>query len=332
MEGKPPATVLNPPRLFQTFKTGFNLVTNHILIILFPLTLDLILWFAPRLRVKAILEPLFSSLWAGLGTASSVELQENITLLQASVRDTLEHSNLVGSLSTLPVGIPSLHSFYSPLVSPLGEVQILEVSSPTQMLLLWLIFIAFGLALGSVFFTLIAHYLNHETSLPSWVQILNRIGNTYLLTLILIALIIGLGIPMILITMVIGMIAPGLAQVIIFFFSFLIIWLLLPLLFSPHGIFVFNLPARKSLLNSIRLVRFYLPGTGFFILAYVLLNQLLNVIWTTAPADSWLMLVGILGHAFTITGLLASSFVFYRNGSVWMEEYLKFIAAAKSQA
>jgi len=38
---------------------------------------------------------------------------------------------------------------------------------------------------------------------------------------------------------------------------------------------------------------------------------------------SWLLLVGILGHAFVTTGLLASSFVYYRDALQWMREMVK---------
>jgi len=36
-----------------------------------------------------------------------------------------------------------------------------------------------------------------------------------------------------------------------------------------------------------------------------------------------MMIVGIIGHAFITSGLLASSFVFYRDGIHWMGDRIK---------
>ena len=76
-------------------------------------------------------------------------------------------------------------------------------------------------------------------------------------------------------------------------------------------------------MTSVRLVRLFLPSTGFFILVAIFINQGLGIIWVMAPADSWMTVVGILGHAFVASGLLVASFEYYNNGIKWMEENLK---------
>jgi hypothetical protein len=45
----------------------------------------------------------------------------------------------------------------------------------------------------------------------------------------------------------------------------------------------------------------------------------LNFLWNTPSLASWWMLVGITGHAFISTALLASSFVYYRDINVWLK-------------
>jgi hypothetical protein len=101
----------------------------------------------------------------------------------------------------------------------------------------------------------------------------------------------------------------------------------MPLIFSVHGVFVERQPIYSSITTSIRLVRNYLPGTGMFILTALLLYQGLNLLWETAPETSWMALIGIFGHAFISTGLIASSFVYYRKGMAWMERKLHQVAA-----
>jgi uncharacterized membrane protein YdcZ (DUF606 family) len=70
------------------------------------------------------------------------------------------------------------------------------------------------------------------------------------------------------------------------------------------------------------LVRAFLPGTGLFLLLAIILAQGLDSLWLAAPDSSWLNLVGITGHAFIYTSLLAASYVYYLQGLVWMENNL----------
>ena len=45
-----------PPRLIPALVEGFDAITNHILVIFFPIALDLLIWFAPHLRLKNLIE------------------------------------------------------------------------------------------------------------------------------------------------------------------------------------------------------------------------------------------------------------------------------------
>jgi hypothetical protein len=100
--------------------------------------------------------------------------------------------------------------------------------------------------------------------------------------------------------------------------ALLLIWLAMPVFFSAHGIFILQLDAFRSILGSLRMVRFTLPNTGFFLLVFMLINTGLNFLWNTPHQDSWWMLVGIAGHAFVSTALLAASFIYYRDINAWL--------------
>jgi hypothetical protein len=56
-----------------------------------------------------------------------------------------------------------------------------------------------------------------------------------------------------------------------------------------------------------------------FLLIFLIINQGLNFLWTTPSQGSWLMLVGIAGHAFVSTALLAASFIYYRDINAWLK-------------
>jgi hypothetical protein len=69
-----------------------------------------------------------------------------------------------------------------------------------------------------------------------------------------------------------------------------------------------------------------LPTTMTFIMLIVLVSQGLDVLWRVAPEDSWLMLIGIVGHSFIAAGLLASSFIYYRESNLWVQHIKELIA------
>jgi hypothetical protein len=94
---------------------------------------------------------------------------------------------------------------------------------------------------------------------------------------------------------------------------------IVPLYFWPHGIFLKQQNVFTSILSSLRMMRFTLPTSSLFVLTVFLLTFGLNFLWSIPPEDSWMTLVGILGHSFVATALLASSFVYYRDMNNWLQ-------------
>ena len=110
------------------------------------------------------------------------------------------------------------------------------------------------------------------------------------------------------------MVSPFLSRFILLLAAFSVIWLLIPLCFSPHGIFLCGQSLFTAMLSSTKVVRFSETGTGWFLLASIILYMGLGILWRSAPDTSWVALVGVFGHAFVATGLLAASFIHYRGG------------------
>jgi len=112
----------------------------------------------------------------------------------------------------------------------------------------------------------------------------------------------------------------------------LLFWMIIPLLFTPHTIIIQQVNPLKAILSSIRLIRIYLPGTGFFVLFSLLLYQSLNqFLWLRPDEASYMLLGGIFGHAFISTGLIASSFFYYQDGVRWMNHHLKMVSHPSNQ-
>jgi hypothetical protein len=115
------------------------------------------------------------------------------------------------------------------------------------------------------------------------------------------------------------MLSPILAGAAFFILLALSFWLIVPLFFTPHGIFVRRQNAFYSIFTSLRMARFALPTSGLFVICWFLLSTGLNFLWSVPSGGSWMTLVGIGGHAFITTALLSASFVYYRDMNAWLQ-------------
>lgn len=327
MENQDKNTLSAPPRLIPSFTAGFNSVAGHIRLIILPVLLDIVLWFAPRLSIKPLAQPMLQRYFELVAASGGKDLQAFITGSQQLIQDGLDQFNLLNALRTLPIGVPSLLSGRGILGNPLGPLEEIGLGSMGAALGLWLLIALVGIAAGSLFFGEIARISLNMKEKLSLGRVLKNFRDTMYLTVSSYVLLAILAIPAVILVFVISMISPTFSQLSIIFISLLLIWLLMPLIFSPHGVYGYNQNVFTSAINSIRLVRYFLPGTGIFILMGVLMSQGMDILWTFPTEDSWMVLVGILGHAFITTGVIASSFVYYRGGLRWMNERMQHLTS-----
>lgn len=312
-----------PPGLISALTNGFNTVANHVYLILFPVVFDLLLWIGPHFRMHTIIQPFFTDLSASTAQLGNAELNEMMKISLEMWNLLLERFNLISTLRTYPIGVPSLLTMIAPLRSPLGDAPIYEMSSFAGVIALWVGLALLGLFLGTLFFSQISSCTSGEKENLTLEVIAQQTLNIFLLTLTLIVLILFLSVPAFVLLAVLGLLSPILAQVAFFILVLFVLWLLLPLFFSPHGIFLFKLNALSSILTSARTVRVTLPATSLFLLILLVIGQGLNLIWRMPPETSWMMLIGILGHAFISTGLIASSFIYYQRDVEWIQAIIK---------
>jgi hypothetical protein len=314
--------------MISSFVSGFNSVASHIYLILFPIFLDLLLWFGPHLRIKNLLQPVITEMVDNLKTLGSPDMVQMAALAQTIWQTTIERFNLLSLLHTIPIGVPSLLVSEAPLKTPVGDAPLLELSSLGIIIGLWLLIVLLGLVFASLYFDSIARCTLQEKKSFSMKQAARATLQIILLNVILIGIGIVLFIPVTLMVSLITLISPFLAQIFLLLIALFLLWLLVPLIFTPHGIFSNQQNVLAAILNSIRLVRFFLPGTGLFLLLAILLGQGLDVLWRVPAENSWMTLIGIAGHAFISTGLLAASFAYYSGGMRRMQDTIKNINPA----
>lgn len=314
-----PLLEASPPKLFPTLIKGFNTVAGKVQLILIPLLLDLFLWLGPKLRIHDLFLPLVKDFSSTMIQFAPQDMLETINATSVLYTEFLEQFNLFATLRTFPIGVPSLISRLSSLASPLDLAGVMEVPSLRVGVAIFGGLLMAGFFLGTLFFNAISRLSLQEAAKFQWKRLFTHFTQSLIFFLILIALVIMVSIPIFILLSILSLVSAALAQFVLFGMIFLLIWMALPLVFSPHGIFALDQKVIPSMLLSMRMVRFFLPGTSLFIIFSILISEGFNLLWALPGTGSWLMALGIGGHAFIVTGLLCASFDYYRDGLKWMQ-------------
>lgn len=308
-----------PPNLIQTLMAGFDTVTNHLGLIVFSVLLDIFLWFGPHLRLAPIVKAYFEAM------SHFPDITGEMKTGQELLTAVAERFNLFSALRSFPVGIPSLISSQPPLTVPGGKPLILDIASPGLAVGLWLLLTVVGLLCGTLYFSVVAQAalmgrVSWRQALEGWpwaaVQVV-------LLAVFWAGVLIAATVPFLCAFSLLLLMSINLGSGVFLFYAALVVWLLVPLIFSPLGIFVYRRNTWASIKEGVRLMRMTLPSTGLFLLFVLVLSQGLDLLWLVPAEDSWLRLVGVAGHAFVTTGLLAAAFIYYHQASQWVQRMIQ---------
>lgn len=325
-------TLPPPPGVFGSLKAGFEVVSSNVLLILLPFILDLFLWLGPRLSISKVLGPVYTALFeqAKRGLSSPADVKR-LVVFQDLFIGGLERFNLVSltsRLQTFPVGISSLIAKTMPVDSPIGSETIVQVASPLAVLSYMFLLIGIGWVIGGLYFRWVSDTVlgGREVAISP----LRAVLQTLILSVIWFLALVALSIPVTLLLTVLTFISPLLASGALFIMLLVAFWLIVPLFFTPHGIFVRGQNAFHSIFTSFRMARFTLPTSGMFVFITFILSTGLNYLWSVPKSNSWMTLVGIGGHAFITTALLAASFVYYQDMNVWLQRIFEELQQKRS--
>jgi hypothetical protein len=229
--------------------------------------------------------------------------------------------NLFGLLRTLPIGISSL---FTPtqltFATPLGgsaDLQVTVLNLPLWMFLLTMV----GWVGGALYFRDVAWAAQTEKiTVP---PVFRAVTQTVLVSILCNLILLFIAVPVFLIIFVAMQISMVLANLVVLFLALGSVWVIVPLFFWAHGIFLNRQNVFTSMLSSLQLTRFTLPTSSLFVLTVFLLSYGLSFLWRIPSLDSWLTLLGIFGHSFVTTALLAASFIYYRDMSLWVQAVLE---------
>ena len=320
-------TLPPPPGVVGSLRAGFDAIASNLSVILLPLALDLFLWLGPRLRVDRLFRPLFEEMsryarFSGLPSSDINSLQENTSQLLAQ----LQQYNLLTTLRTFPIGVFSLLSGKISNQTPLGSSLVIQIDSLFT-LLGWIVLLTLvGWVSGALFFRWVSLVVIDPSQSVN-LHLGRSVVQTILLSVLSIMLAIIIGMPLVVMIALVVTASPLLAQGLLLILGLLSIWLIVPAFFTPHGIFMHQKNAITSVSASLRMARFTLPTSSLFVLSVLLIAYGLNFLWNIPSSASWMTLVGIIGHAFITTSLLAASFIYYRDMQVWLQTVLDRLKA-----
>ena len=308
-----------PPGIINSIKVGFDIIATHITAILLPLLLNLFLWLGPRLRMDSLFNSVKDnviSIWKTSGI-SAEDIQRAIDLYE----NTIPKVNLFWIFHTIPIGVSSLFLPQKISQTPLGNPAILQVSAAS--LIGWIFLLTLlGWIGGGMYFRSVARLaMANKDAQP--LSVSRAIVQTILISISWGILFMLIGVPVFLVIAVALQFSPIIANLLVLFFSLASMWVIVPLFFWPHGVFIKQQNVITSILSSVQMMRFTLPTSSLFVLTVFMLTFGLNFLWSIPPENSWMTLLGIFGQSFVATALLAGSFVYYRDMNIWLQAVIE---------
>ncbi len=330
MEKIEPQVMPVPPNTIASLRAGFDAVANHIAVICIPIAIDLWLWLGPHLQVKSLLTSLIDLLLPAQAASASPSADLYTSSLEI-LHTFFNQFNLFSLLRTIPVGIPSLMAFKLPVEIPSGSPAFVDLTNAFVAGLVVLGLLVAGLVAGSFFYSLVT-----QVSLHGKIDLRFAVKNWWWSSLQVVSLAVALVLLYIVVTVpsscaiyAITLLGLPFGQFTFFLYFAVMLWLAFPLIFSAHGIFVNHNNALVSVQRSMVLTRMTLPTTALFFLSIIAISEGLDILWRVPPDNSWLTLIGLSGHAFVASALLAASFIYYRDADTWTQETLRLMKSQK---
>ena len=320
----------SPPNMIASLRAGFDAVANQIVIIIIPIAIDLLLWLGPHLQVKTLANEIIDRM-AASSQMNSIQAGDLLTASMEIMRTAASHFNLLSLLRTIPVGIPSLMASRLPIEIPKGSPVFVDLTNPIVVISLAVGLILVGIIAGSFYYNLIVQVtltskIGLKKVVENWIWTSLQILS---LALAILFLFIIITVPSSCVISTIALFGIPLGQFAIFLYIGVILWLAFPLLFSTHGIFVNHNNALVSVQRSMVMTRMTLPATSLFLISILAISEGLNILWRVPPENSWLTLIGVGGHAFITSSLLAASIIYYRDADKWTQETLRLFKSQR---
>ncbi|UCF62113.1 MAG: hypothetical protein JSV37_05315 [Anaerolineaceae bacterium] len=335
--GKAP---VKPIGVLAAFVAGFDRVAAKPILILPPLVLDLFLWFGPHLTLPFLAQmvpDMLSALGDMIGPDSGIT---DMTMIQLMLTSIIERYNVMSALSSfpwgtpfnlllnitsIPAGLPSVMAGLMPVHTPLGQPYIIPLGSLSEGVTLWVVLITIGLGLGVFYHRWLAQQTSPDAELLSGWQAWGRMVLLFLAIYFggfLVLMVSGI------MTMIIGLLMPFFSGIVPMLLLVFLFWVTVYFAFTTHGIVLYRFRVVKAMLESARVVRLNLLSSIGFLFICFIITWFGSQIWIRAGEETWYSLLGLVGHAFVSTTLIAASYIFYQSRRTWLLNVQASLAAS----
>ena len=308
------------PKVFNAIKAGFDTLSTHAYLLLFPILLDIYFLFGKRLLITVQVEEMIEAVV--LPPETTVEMLNSWQELSAATIATFKNFSLTAFLRSYPIGIPSLLAFRPLELNPLSAISSEQVGSAGGAFFYILVFSLIGIVFGALFLTVIRMAVQKNTAVVAPNKFLRQLLSLFALTFVLLLAGLFVLIPALLLISVFSAALPILGSVGYFFLSLVVISTTIPVFFTAHDIVLYGNKFTKAARESIRVVRPTNGKTSLFIFMSIFTTYAANFLWQIPTDDSWMLIISILGHALVTTIFFVASFHFYIDARACVQESL----------
>jgi hypothetical protein len=195
-----------------------------------------------------------------------------------------------------------------PMATPIGAPQVIPLSDPVAILLVWIALTVVGLGLASLYHTAVARAAAPAATVAHpwrlWWKVLGMAAATYLgMGMVILASLVAAS--------AVTLITPFLGTGVAFLGFTILFWLAVYLIFTPHGLVRYRLGLLSSMRESVRIVRRDFFTVVALLSTLAILSWATSLVWELPPGGSWFAALAVLGHAFVSAMILVASYVFY---------------------
>lgn len=305
----------SPVGVIDSLASGFEIVAAHLQILLLPLGVDLFLWLGPRMTLRPIIF-LVENFW--LWVVSNSEGPSKTQYFQLA-QDTHKLAQIAPD-RYLPIVLPPTllgGRRASPLLFDFKPV-VLETWSGN--LIAISVALISSVILYEIWYGWITRYVLNEPVSP-W-QFIKQVTSITLQSFFAIAAITVI----VFVSSILFLSGLGVARLIggdslvgILMWSAVLIFMMFVVpactmaIFTVHSMFLNRRNLIAALWDSIRVVQWNMLPTTILLILVGGIYIAMNIIWSLAGRGSWLTLAAMGGNAFISTGLIAATFVYYKD-------------------
>jgi hypothetical protein len=266
---------------------------------LMPILLDAFLWLGPHLSAYSLFRAL----------SSAMPPVETVQQLLEQVDPFVRSINLFSWLSPTLLGVPSLMAGTLADKIPTGTPTTWAISSELVYFALFFLLGLFGLILSAIYWEMLASRACEQALSLGHVPALwwGLVKIAFLLTLVVAVI----GLPTLMAALLALLFGPLAAQFVVMMGGSIVLWVLFYLAFAIHGVALRGVRVFQSVRMSLMLMQTQFLSTMGLIVICMGIYVGMGFVWNLVPSDSWVRAAGILGHAFTATGLLTATALFY---------------------